>query len=115
MRKVDRNRLYTEVGERIRRLRERHEQTQAQFSAKVGVERTSVTNIEKGAQRATLHFLYRVAQEFNASLNDLLPEVGDAGIQEGSVTALESIRVGRHNRNVPPPVKSMYESMGRAK
>lgn len=52
---------WTQVGAGIRQLREARGLTQAQLAALVGVERTSITNIEKGRQRLGLDLLDKLA------------------------------------------------------
>lgn len=48
--------------------------TQQDLADKVGLTRTSVTNIEKGNQQVSLAMLYRFASALNVSPTDLLPD-----------------------------------------
>lgn len=75
---IDEARLYRLLGERIRKLREGFEtpdgkMTQAQLAAMVDLERTSITNIEKGTQKVSLHVLYKICEAFDANVLDILP------------------------------------------
>ena len=70
-------RLYPLLGERLRRLRTRDRMTQAELAAQVGLERTSITNIEKGTQKVPLHVLYSLCQVFRIPLFELLPSVSE--------------------------------------
>ena len=112
---INREKLYAEIGKQIkkfRNLRKPKKITQVELANKLDIERTSITNIETGSQRATLHLLYRIAQELNVALTDLLPDVNDEKIQEGDATPLETLRLDKKKTvNVPPAVKSMFESM----
>lgn len=75
---IDERRLYQEIGERLRerRLRPpagRAPLTQASLAALVGLERTSITNIESGAQKLPLHTLMRICESLGTSVADVVP------------------------------------------
>src|SRR5262245_59019840 len=90
-RELDENLLYQAIGRRIRdlRLTRSPKLTQGRLAELLGVERTSVTNIEKGVQRPPLSFVYRLALEFDLSLVDLLPPPVDVRVRRfsGGTTA----------------------------
>lgn len=69
--------IYREVGKKIQRARSRQlpKKTQQQLAADVGLERTSITNIEHGRQKFLLHTLIRIAEALQVSAEDLLPDV----------------------------------------
>ncbi len=75
---IDDGRLYRLLGERLRKLREElvtpeGRMTQAALAAKVGLERTSITNIEKGTQKVSLHVLYSLCEALHVKVTDILP------------------------------------------
>lgn len=75
---IDEARLYQLLGERIRALREgfytpEGRMTQAELARLLNLERTSITNIEKGAQKVSLHVLYKICEIFDANVLDILP------------------------------------------
>jgi len=113
MQKVSRTKLYTAVGSRIRDARESKvpRLTQEDLAGRLKVERTSITNIENGTQRATLLLLYGVAQELQVPLTSLLPDLGDPTILEGSVSEVAEIVVGKQKKTVPAPVKSVFDKV----
>lgn len=84
---ISEERLYSSLGARIKQLREggegRRRMTQAELAQFVGLERTSITNIEKGTQKVPLHILYRICEVFNVDIISLLPKLGD--VQEANV------------------------------
>ena len=51
--------------------------TQAALAAKVGLERTSITNIEKGTQKVSLHVLYSLCEALHVKVTDILPAPTD--------------------------------------
>lgn len=69
-------RLYSQIGEKIRTGREHSQLTQEDLARKVGLTRTSITNIEKGQQRVQVHTLYTIAEFLGISIYDLLPPRG---------------------------------------
>jgi transcriptional regulator with XRE-family HTH domain len=111
---IDRDKLYREIGRRIRAIREEcnPKLTQSELADKLGVERTSITNIEQGTQRATLHLLYSLAQRLQIPLEKLLPALDDKRIfQTGEITNLTEVRLGRKSKSVPNEVKLFVEKI----
>ncbi|HML96266.1 MAG TPA: helix-turn-helix transcriptional regulator [Thermodesulfobacteriota bacterium] len=67
--------LYTKIGKLIRVQRNKKKLTQNELAMKVGLTRTSITNIESGSQKIQIHDLYSIAQVFNIPVQSLLPEI----------------------------------------
>jgi transcriptional regulator with XRE-family HTH domain len=65
--------LYREIGELVRAEREQAHVTQDELAARVGLTRTSITNIEKGRQKVQVHTLYAIAGILRISAYNLLP------------------------------------------
>jgi transcriptional regulator with XRE-family HTH domain len=112
---IDRKKLYEEVGRRVKAARDAYTPslTQGELAEKLNVERTSITNIEKGTQRATLHFLYLLAQQLQIPLARLLPSLDDEKIAvSGGTTEVTQVRLDKkRTMTVPSKVKSIYDSM----
>jgi transcriptional regulator with XRE-family HTH domain len=66
--------LYREIGRTLRERRETAGLTQGDVAVRVGLSRTSITNIEKGRQHVTLHVLYALADAIGTKPSDLLPD-----------------------------------------
>lgn len=66
--------LYLVIGQAIREAREAQHSTQEDLAAAVGVQRTSIVNIEAGNQRVQIDTLYRVAIYLDKPLSYFLPE-----------------------------------------
>lgn len=86
---INEARLYRLLGERIKKLREGFEtpegkMTQAQLAAMVDLERTSITNIEKGTQKVSLHALYKICEVFDANVLDILPRPSEVATEQAS-------------------------------
>lgn len=69
----DEKRLYQLLGQRIKRHRTDAGLTQAQLAQKLGVRRTSVTNMEAGRQSISLFIIYNLLDLFNVRFDQLLP------------------------------------------
>src|SRR4051794_29846680 len=67
-------RLYVEFGRLVRELRKQADLSQSAFAARVGLGRTSITNIELGQQHIPLHALYPIAAALGVSPDALLPK-----------------------------------------
>jgi len=81
-------RFYVEFGRNVRRLREREGLglSQDALSKRVGLSRTSVTNIEKGRQQIPLHALYAFADALGVEPNALLPDKKSLSAERKQVT-----------------------------
>lgn len=63
--------LYRLIGERVRSRR--GNVTQSELAERVGLGRTSITNLESGAQRMPLHYLWRIADALGCEVSELIP------------------------------------------
>jgi DNA-binding XRE family transcriptional regulator len=105
---IDERRLFKEVGQKIRQLREaqtggRARLTQAELAEMVGLERTSITNIEKGNQKVPLHVLYRICEALRAPISDVMPSV--ANVQATPEAPLEEFSFASDKVEMTPLVK----------
>jgi transcriptional regulator with XRE-family HTH domain len=67
--------LYSEFGALVRRNRYRLKLSQATLADRVGLTRTSITNIESGRQKILLHHLFLLADALGISPQALLPSL----------------------------------------
>ncbi len=69
--------LYTQIGARIRKLREEAKLSQEQLAQGVGLTRTSITNVEQGKQKMLLHTFVEIAHQLSVDPAEMLrPAVG---------------------------------------
>ena len=66
-------RIYKAFGVKVRARREAMEMTQLQLSARIGLTRGSVANIEAGRQSVLLHQLLAIAAALQLAPEQLLP------------------------------------------
>ncbi len=81
---VNESELHRLVGDAIRKRRKLAGMTQIELAEKVGLLRTSITNIEAGRQRAPLHVLYNICVAVGAEVREVLPDNAEA-LQLGMV------------------------------
>lgn len=70
---VDGPRLYKAIGDLILTARTRKHMTQVDLAVRVGLTRTSITNIEAGKQRVAIETLYEIALALRVPVGSLLP------------------------------------------
>ena len=65
--------FYLGLGSQIRHFRDKRRMTQQTLGEKVGLTRTSLTNIEKGRQKVLAHTLSQIAASLGVSTDELIP------------------------------------------
>ncbi len=63
------------VGLKIRQLRKKRNLTQAELSAKIGVQQSDLSRMEKGEYRISLDTLFKILQVFEMSMNKFFEEI----------------------------------------
>src|SRR5690349_21044387 len=58
------------VGRRIRELRKEHKLTQTELSARIGIQQSDLSRIEKGEYRVSLDTLFRILADFNVGIGE---------------------------------------------
>jgi transcriptional regulator with XRE-family HTH domain len=71
--------LYGQFGQLLRNARKAAGLTQDEVAERVGLKRTSITNIERGRQHIPLHQLFRLADAVGVAPEELLPGPQEAG------------------------------------
>lgn len=107
---IDELRLYKTMGQNIRELRLARQGsngalTQAELAKSVGLERTSITNLEKGSQKVPLHVLYAVCRALNVDVVDVLPPLSEVVRRESS-TQLDLISASAQQASAGRPILS---------
>lgn len=86
-------RLYREFGRLLRRRRERAHLSQEVLGKRVGLTRTSISNLEAGRQRLPLHLVYRFADVLGIEPGELMPHPDESedGL-EGLLNDVDELR-----------------------
>jgi transcriptional regulator with XRE-family HTH domain len=70
--------IYERLGQLVRSIRQSRGLTQADLADRVGMSRTSVTNIESGTQAVTVAGLFELAEALQVDPGHLLPTAATA-------------------------------------
>lgn len=100
---ISQDRLYEYIGQQIRNHRDKRSITQQDLADRVGLERTSITNIERGKQKLPLHVLFGICEVLDVTPNDLLPHRSAVAEQKH----LEPVHLGNFTGMVPLGIKSL--------
>jgi DNA-binding XRE family transcriptional regulator len=104
-------RLYVEVGKRLKGQRESLNGvgiTQAKLAIAIGLERTSITNIESGSQRIPLHVFIAICAALECAPSSMLPIVDDV---ISSDLNSEVVRYGSEETLVTPKAQQLIQKL----
>lgn len=80
------------VGRKIRRLRKERRLTQNELAARIGIQQSDLSRIERGEYRVSLDTLFRMLAEFQVSVSEFFEEG-----QSSSVSPREVLLVQQFN------------------
>lgn len=103
--------LYRAFGRALRKSREEADLTQREVAQRVGLSRTSITNIERGNQHIALHQLFLLASavgvepasllpDGHAALDELVPALALQGLEADDEERAFAVRVLQKNERV---------------
>ncbi len=100
--------LYTLIGKKIKKLRVHSNVNQELLAKKVGIGRTSVSNIELGRHHAPLHIIYRICKELESDIHSIMPTLTEINemmkeSEDGLISRLNKV-------NLPNKSKKSIES-----
>lgn len=64
--------IHAEIGERVRLGRKRLKLSQCEFALRMGLSRTSISNIESGRQMLTVENILKLTKMFSCSADEIL-------------------------------------------
>jgi len=71
-----------QFGQRLRKLRTERGYTQLQLASEIGIDRSYLSDVERGVKNMTTCILYSTALALSMSLSDLFQTVGNNRMQE---------------------------------
>lgn len=110
--------FYAAVGERIQAHRKAKGLVQAELAVAVGLNRSSMANIEAGCQQSSFHVFVMLAQILGVPLADLMPDAPMpidpvvAAVRESRVLAqVEELRAeaSRHAKRLDDCLKALLK------
>ena len=63
------------VGRKIRKLRKRRKLTQTELAARIGIQQSDLSRMEKGEYRVSLDTLFRILAEFRMGVGEFFDEL----------------------------------------
>lgn len=102
---ISQERLYEYIGLQIRNHRDKRSFTQQDLADRIGLERTSITNIERGKQKLPLHVLFGICEALDVTPNDVLPHRNAVSERK----PLEAAHLGAFRDMVPLGIKNLIE------
>jgi transcriptional regulator with XRE-family HTH domain len=87
--------VYREFGRLVRLHRKHLRLSQGELGKRVGLSRTSITNIEQGRQKIPLHQLFALSEALRASPEALLPGLATSAVSADVEKKLQKYFKGR--------------------
>jgi transcriptional regulator with XRE-family HTH domain len=91
MASVEKIRQVQLVGRKIRELRKEHKLTQVELSARLGIQQSDLSRMEKGEYRVSLDTLFRILAEFKMSIGEFFEGVAKESITPRDVKLIQDI------------------------
>lgn len=112
---IDEKLLYQLLGQRLKLQRENQtfspgKFTQSKLAERVGLERTSITNFEKGNQKIPLYVLYKICEVLQVQVNEVLPNLSEVEIVE-TKPSMEELTFAGRTQEVTPLVKQKLDEL----
>lgn len=83
--------------------------TQAQLAKILGLERTSIANIEAGKQKPPLHVIYRFCEHYGVPLDSVLPPVG--AVRISTEKDAQAVEFGGETYAIPAQAATALEKL----
>ena len=103
---VNDSELHKHIGEALREHRKQAGMTQLELAKKVGLLRTSITNIEAGRQKAPLHVIYNICIALDIEVCAVLPTNAEA-VQIDMI----EIEIQGKKKSVPPKAARLLKEL----
>ena len=82
---IDSQKLYAQIGSKLSAARKSRKISQGLISEKLNLTRISISNIERGVQKAPLQLIYEYCEILNLELTDVFPTINEVIITEDSI------------------------------
>lgn len=77
------------VGRKIRELRKERKMTQVELSARLGIQQSDLSRMEKGEYRVSLDTLFRILAEFKVGIGEFFDGVAQESVTTRDVQILQ--------------------------
>ena len=93
MAQVEKVRQIQLVGRKIRELRKERKLTQVELSARLGIQQSDLSRMEKGEYRVSLDTLFRILAEFKMSIGEFFEDAAQESITPRDVKLIQDFKV----------------------
>lgn len=109
---IDEKALYKHIGDKLKdaRLTYKPRMSQEKLAERLGMNRSSITNIELGIQKPPIHLIYNMCELFGLSIEDVLPTVKDVVVRE-KYSEKEIIEFGEKSHEVTPGIAKIIKKL----
>ena len=80
------------VGRKIRQLRKEHNLTQTELSARIGIQQSDLSRMEKGEYRVSLDTLFRILAEFDVTMGEFFNDTAEQPAPTRDLRLLNELR-----------------------
>lgn len=70
------------IGSKIRQLRKERKLTQTELSARIGIQQSDLSRMEKGEYRVSLDTLFRILSEFQISIGEFFDDMARESLSD---------------------------------
>lgn len=101
--------LYSYIGEQLKNHREQKHLKQQDVADAIGLERTSITNIERGKQKLPIHVLFNICEVLGVNPSEVLPRPGEVA----EVREMAKVSVRGFEGTLPPSIAELITGSSR--
>ena len=80
------------VGRKIRKLRKERKLTQTELAARIGVQQSDLSRMEKGEYRVSLDTLFRILAEFKLGIGEFFEDLTHESITPGDLQIMRHLK-----------------------
>lgn len=80
------------VGRKIRKLRKERKLTQTELAARIGVQQSDLSRMEKGEYRVSLDTLFRILAEFKLSIGEFFDDLTQESVTPRDLQIMRSLK-----------------------
>lgn len=92
------------IGPKIRKMRKERKLTQTDLAARIGIQQSDLSRMEKGEYRVSLDTLFRILAEFNVSISEFFD-----GVNKESLTP-KDVQIVRDLKQLPSDARREVEA-----
>jgi len=79
------------VGRKIRQLRKQRKLTQTELAARIGIQQSDLSRMEKGEYRVSLDTLFQILAEFRVGVGEFFDELHRESISPRDLQAMQNL------------------------